>query len=175
VDVRRCADGSWVCQHDRARGGRRIGEWPLTLLRREGVPTLAEVVAALSPAKWLLVEVKPLGADAFAAGLSELRTLLAPRIGTTMLISASLPVLAAGEAALPGLATSWVFDRMPDWLPHDVQLSPRHTLVEELLSTGRPLHPWTVNNARRMRALATLGVASLTTNHPDVAVEVLGG
>jgi len=60
-------------------------------------------------------------------------------------------------------------------LPNDVELSPKHTLVEALLPHGRPLHPWTVNRPRRMRRLAALGVASLTTNRPDLAVAVLGG
>jgi glycerophosphoryl diester phosphodiesterase len=175
VDVRRCAEGTWVCHHDRSRGDRTIAAWSLVALRREKVPTLAEVVDAVSTSRWLLVEIKPLGTDALTAGLAELRRLLAPRLATTMVISSSLPVLAASEAALPGLATSWVFDRMPTWLPNDVQLSPKHTLVDELLWTGRALHPWTVNRTRRLLALAEMGVTSVTTNAPDIAVEVLGG
>jgi glycerophosphoryl diester phosphodiesterase len=175
VDVRRCAAGVWVCHHDRARAGRAVGEWTLAALRSEGVPTLAEVVGTLPLDRWLFVEVKPLGVGALVAGLDELADLLITRIDTTRLISSSLPVLAATEAALPGLVTSWVFDRIPDWLPNDVQLSPKHTLVEELLWTGRALHPWTVDRARRMRHLASVGVASITTNRPDVALEVLRG
>ena len=64
---------------------------------------------------------------------------------------------------------------MPTWLPNDVQLSPKHTLVDELLWTGRALHPWTVNRTRRLLALAEMGVTSVTTNAPDIAVEVFGG
>lgn len=175
VDVRPCAEGVWVCQHGRARGGRPVSEWALSDLRGEGVPTLGEVVAAVPVDRWLVVEVKPLGARALAAGLEELVGLLLPRVETTRVISSSLPVLAAVEATLPGVAISWVFDRIPDWLPNDVQLSPKHTLVEELLWTGRALHPWTVNRPHRIHRLASLGVASITTNRPDVALEVLSG
>jgi glycerophosphoryl diester phosphodiesterase len=175
VDVRPCAEGVWVCHHDRNRAGRAIAETPLAALARAGVPTLAEVVAASSSRHWLFVEIKPLPAAALSARLGELVALLAPRAGRTRIISSSLPVLAAAELALPQTARSWVFGELPPWLPNGIELSPKHTLVETLLPYGRPLHPWTVNAAERMRRLAEVGVASLTTNRPDLAVAVLCG
>jgi glycerophosphoryl diester phosphodiesterase len=175
VDVRPCAGGVWVCHHDRTRARRPIAEWPLAALSRAGVPTLAQVIGALPAGRWLFVEVKPLAAAVLAAHLDELVALLAPRVDRTRVISSSLPVLAAIEAALPAVARSWVFGELPPWLPNGVDLSPKHTLVETLLPYGRPLHPWTVNAERRMRRLAGLGVASLTSNRPDLAVAVLNG
>ena len=175
VDVRPCADGTWVCHHDRARAGRAIAAWPRAELEREAVPTLAAVVAALPAARWLFVEVKPLPAAALGERLEELAALLAARATRTRFLSSSLPVLGTLECELPGVARSWVFDTLPEWLPRGVELSPKHTLVEELVGQGYPLHPWTVNHAARLRSLARLGVASLTTNQPDLVLDVLGG
>jgi len=175
VDARPCADGVWVCHHNRSRGRRRIAAWPLARLERAGVPTLAEVVGAVPAERWLYVEIKPLAVQTLQAYLAGLVELLAPRLDRTRVISSSLPVLAVIELALPGAPRSWVFGKLPPWLPNGVELSPKHTLVETLLPYGRPLHPWTVNRAARMRRLAGLGVASITTNRPDHALEVLRG
>lgn len=175
VDVRPCAEGVWVCHHDRERHGRWVREWRLAELRREGVPTLAEVLAILPAGRWIFVEVKPLALAELESGLPALTEELWPHTSHARVISSSLPVLAAVEETLPQVARSWIVSEMPDWLPEDVELSPRHTLAERLAGFGRPLHPWTVNRPVRMRALARLGVASITTNHPDVACKVLGG
>ena len=175
VDVRPCAEGVWVCHHDRTRARREVSGWSLAALRREGVPTLADIVAAVPADRWLYVELKPLAVAVLDAHLAELVELLAPRAARTRVISTSLPLLTVAEDALPGAATSWVFGELPEWLPEDVGLSPKHTLVERLLPFGRPLHPWTVNRPPRMRELAALGVASITTNRTDLAVEVLRG
>ena len=175
VDVRPCADGTWVCHHDRSRGGRPVREWGLEALRREGVPTLAETLAAVPASRLLFVEVKPLPASDLQAGLGALAALLAPRSSTTRVISSSELVLAGVRQVLPGVALSLVFDEIPVPLPDGLELSPSHKLVEALLPTGLPLHPWTVNRPARMRELARLGVASITTNDPALAVEVLRG
>jgi glycerophosphoryl diester phosphodiesterase len=175
VDVRRCRDGTWVCQHDRSRGGRRLAEWTLVALRREGVPALAEVVEETPVRRWLYVEVKPLAARALETGLAALSSLLAGRAEHTRVLSSSMAVLAICEAAIPGAGVSWVFGSLPEWLPDRVELSPRHTLVEGLAETGRRLHPWTVDRPVRMRELSRRGVASITTNRPDLALEVLRG
>jgi glycerophosphoryl diester phosphodiesterase len=175
VDVRPCADGTWVCHHDRSRGGRPVREWLLEALRRHGVPTLSEIAGAVPGHRMLFVEVKPLPAADLLEGLGALVALLGPRASSTRVISSSEPVLAAVREALPGVALSLVFDEVPVRLPDGLELSPLHKLVEALLSTGRPLHPWTVNRPERMRELARAGVASITTNDPGLALEVLRG
>ena len=175
VDVRPCADGTWVCHHGRLRDRRPVALWSAAALHRAGVPTLAEAAEAAPVGAWLFVEVKPLPATALAAHLGALGRLLAARTGRTRVISSSLPVLAAIEEALPEAARSWVFAELPEWLPNGLDLSPRHTLVEALLGAGRELHPWTVNRPDRIRELARLGVASITTNDPALALEVTRG
>lgn len=174
VDVRLCAESDWVCHHDRSRGGRPVNGWPVRELRRAGVATLAEIVAAVGH-RWLFVEVKPLPAQDLDAATGELVALLAPRARTTKVLSSSPLVLGRVEAALPGVSRSLVFAEIPTWLPLGVELSPRHTLVEALLGEGRSLHPWTVDRPKRQRELTALGVASLTTNDVARAVETLRG
>ena len=176
VDTRPCAEGVWVCHHDRARGSVPISQWSVIALQRVGVPTLAEVAAAVPSSRWLFVEVKPVPVWKLVMGLGELRRVLEPRGTTTRFLSSSPAVLAALGEALPSIQRSWVVGERPSAPPPaGVALSPRHTLVEGVLGWGVPLHPWTVNQAARMRKLAKLGVASITTNRPDVAAEVLHG
>jgi len=175
VDVRPSADGSWVCHHDRARAGRPVREWRDGELAREGVPSLAAVAAAVPADRCLVVEVKPLPENELQAGAQALAGILDPRLVATRVISSSPVVLRTVGQALPGVALSLVCDSLPERLPEGVTLSPFHRLVEALLPLGVALHPWTVNRPGRMRELARLGVASITTNDPPVALEVLGG
>jgi glycerophosphoryl diester phosphodiesterase len=175
VDVRPCADGTWVCHHDRSREGKRVREWDLDALRRQGVATLAEVAAAVPGDRIIFVEVKPLPSADLRTGLGELVGLLRSRGSTTRVISSSETVLEMVRQALPEVARSLVFDGIPEPLPQGLELSPAHRLVEALLECGRPLHPWTVNRPARMRELASLGVASMTTDDPALAKGVLRG
>lgn len=175
VDVRPCREGVWVCHHDLRRSRRALAQWPLAELRQSGVPTLAEVVAAVPEDRWLYVEVKPLAGDVLLELLDPLARLLEPRQNRLRLLSSSLRVLADLAIVLPRPDRSWVIDQAPGELPPGVALSPKHTLVERLIGAGVPLHPWTVNRAERMLELASLGVASLTSNRPDLALEVLDG
>lgn len=171
VDIRPCREGVWVCHHDRTRSGRPLREWSLAALRQEKVPSLAEVVEAVPEDRFLFVEVKPLAQGDLLALLDPLQRLLEPRRRLKVL-SSSLRVLSLVRTVLPRATVSWVVDRVPPELPPGFELSPHHRLVEELRSWQVPLNPWTVNRQERMRALAALGVASLTTNFPDLALEV---
>jgi glycerophosphoryl diester phosphodiesterase len=175
VDVRVCADGSWVCHHGRSLAGRPVRGWDVRTLRRDGVPTLAEVAAVVPTDRQLFVEIKPLRERDLAESLEALATLLRPRVASSRIISSSRAVLGATAKVLRGIACSLVFDKIPRSLPEGLELSPHHTLVEALLSSDRRLHPWTVNRPKRMRELARLGVASITTNDPGLALEVLRG
>ena len=175
VDVRRSACGSWVCHHDRSRGGRLVREWTDGALAQEDVATLAEIVALVPADRQLFVEVKPLPERNLVEGLGAFEALLRPRLAGTRVISSSPGVLRAVRRAIPEVAVSLVFDAIPQTVPDGFELSPAHRLVERLHSKGVPLHPWTVNRPGRMRELARLGVASITTNDPRLAVEVFGG
>ena len=174
VDVRPCADGTWVCHHDRSRDGRPVRTWSRAALCRQRVPALEEVLAIVPGGRWLFVEVKPLTGAELARRGAALVGLLGRAAARVRLLSSSLAVLEAlgGELAVP---RSWVIDEAPERVPAALELSPHHLLVEELTARGRPLHPWTVNRPERMRRLAALGVASITSNRPDLALRVLHG
>jgi glycerophosphoryl diester phosphodiesterase len=89
----------------------------------------------------------------------------------------------------PSIATSYLFDH-PVALPSPVQptplfphvdaIGPRHDLVSPGLLTQAAaanlfVHPWTVDDAAEIRSLLAARVASITTNAPDVALEIRSG
>jgi glycerophosphoryl diester phosphodiesterase len=89
----------------------------------------------------------------------------------------------------PGIATSFLFDH-PVALPSPSQptplfppvdaIGPRHDLVSPALlsqaaAAGLTVHPWTVDEAAEIRSLLGAAVASITTNAPDVALEIRAG
>ena len=88
-----------------------------------------------------------------------------------------------------GIALSYLFDRpvaLPDAgtprgiFPPCVAVGPRADLVDEAFMAsatraGLSVHPWTVDSPEEIQALADRGVASITTNDPDLARRVLRG
>lgn len=174
VDVRPCADGVWVCHHDRTRDGQAVRRWTASRLRREGVAMLEEVLAVVPSGRWIYVEVKPLARAELARLGGALIDQLRQTAGRIRVLSSSLAVLEALGRELE-LPRSWVIDEAPDRVPPSVELSPHHLLVESLAGFDRPLHPWTVNRPERVRELAALGVASITSNRPDLVRRVLHG
>jgi glycerophosphoryl diester phosphodiesterase len=174
VDVRPCADGTWVCHHDRTRDDRPVRSWSRAALRRVGVPALEEVLAVVPAGRWIYVEVKPLARSQLARLGGALAEQLRQAAGRIRVLSSSLVVLEALGSELE-FPRSWVVDEVPERVPPSLELSPHHLLVESLAGFHRPLHPWTVNRAARVRELAGLGVASITSNRPDLARRVLCG
>jgi glycerophosphoryl diester phosphodiesterase len=86
-----------------------------------------------------------------------------------------------------GVALSYLFDHpvaLPDSgtprgiFPPCIAVGPRADLVDDtfMASAGRAgvsVHPWTVDAPEEIQALADRGVASITTNDPDLAVRIL--
>lgn len=89
----------------------------------------------------------------------------------------------------PAIATSFLFDH-PVALPSAAQpaplfppvdaIGPKRDLVSPALlaqaaAADLSVHPWTVDEAAEIRSLLASGVASITTNAPDVALEIRSG
>ena len=91
--------------------------------------------------------------------------------------------------AAPTLPTSYIFDH-PVALPAPGQpaplfppvdaIAPRKdlvspTLLSQAAMVNLSVHPWTVDDDEEIRRLLRTGVASITTNAPDVALEIRDG
>jgi len=174
VDLRPTADGLWVCHHDRRHEGKKLEEWSYRQLAAHQVPPLAAVLEEVGQGRWLFLEVKPLATQRLLPLLDPLVHLLTG-LDKVRFLSSSLRVLALLRQAFPRALFSWVITRLPQQVPEGLELSPHHPLVESLRPWGLPLHPWTVNKPSRLLQLAQLGVASLTTNFPDKALELFRG
>ncbi len=89
----------------------------------------------------------------------------------------------------PGIATSYIFDHSvalpvpgqpaPLFPPVDA-IAPRKdlvtpTLMAQAAMTDLSVHPWTVDEADEIRKFLAAGVASITTNAPDTALEIREG
>ena len=49
------------------------------------------------------------------------------------------------------------------------------TLLSQAAMVNLSVHPWTVDEADEIRKLLAAGVASITTNAPDIALEIRSG
>jgi len=174
VDVRPTADGLWVAHHDLRRRGLHSRRWRWNELAREGVDDLASILAELDAAHWLFLEIKPLPHRWLDPLLGDLAAAVAAHGPRTRILSSSVRILLAASQAFQAARFSLVLKRSA-WapLPGAWSLSPHHTLVEALAISGRELHPWTVNHPSRLRHLANLGVASVTTDDPELALRTL--
>jgi glycerophosphoryl diester phosphodiesterase len=91
--------------------------------------------------------------------------------------------------AAPTLPTSYIFDH-PVALPSPGQATPLFppvdaiaprkdlvtpTLLSQAAMVNLTVHPWTVDEADEIRKLLAAGVASITTNAPDAALEIREG
>jgi glycerophosphoryl diester phosphodiesterase len=89
----------------------------------------------------------------------------------------------------PTLPTSYIYDH-PVALPAPGQpaplfppvdgIAPRKdlvtpTLLSQAAMVNLSVHPWTVDESDEIRSFLAAGVASITTNAPDVALEIRGG
>jgi glycerophosphoryl diester phosphodiesterase len=88
----------------------------------------------------------------------------------------------------PRLATSYIFDR-PVALPESGRLTPLFppvdgiapardlataALIAQATAAGLSVHPWTVNDPEEIRRFLVAGVASITTDQPDLAIALRG-
>lgn len=203
-DVRQTRDGEAVLFHDEdvVLGTQRIPVRSFTWRELEKlsipsefgeyrIPRLEQVFHRYGRNLRYVVEVK--GGAALQQGTMARRVAkLAEAFGLgdrCLVASFDAEFLKRMREAAPAIATSFLFDH-PVALPSPAQatplfppvdaIGPKHDLVGPALlaqaaAAGLSVHPWTVDDAAEIRGLLAAGVASITTNAPDVALEIRAG
>lgn len=204
LDVRLTRDGEAVVFHDedvvlgtqrlpvRTFTGREIEKLVIpSELGEYRIPKLEQVFHRYGTTFRYIVEVK--SSPGMAMGTMARRVAkLASVFGLTrrcLVGSFDAEFVKRMHEAFPEIATSYIFDRgvalpapgqpAPLFPPVDA-IAPRKdvvtpTLLAQAAGANLSVHPWTVDEAAEIRALLTAGVASITTNAPDVALEIREG
>jgi glycerophosphoryl diester phosphodiesterase len=204
LDVHATADGVAVVHHDRTLDRTTDGSGPLAAAqagdlarvrvqgrhRREPVPLLADVLAALPSAR-VTIELKAAAAvdpaldvvdrlDAWdrvcVGGFHEAWLRAARRRGGERLLTSMSRTAASGLRL-----RAWGVRPAPPVRGGLAQLPDRFARVQvvdaDLLRVahdlGREVHVWTVDDPARMAALLDLGVDGLLTDRPDLLRELL--
>jgi glycerophosphoryl diester phosphodiesterase len=193
LDVRLTADRALAVHHDpRLADGRPIHE----LAAADLPPTVPLLDAALDACRPLPVNVEiknsreEPGYDPAAEVAATVAAVIAERgeAGRIVLSSFDLGTLDRFRAEAPDVETAYlvslvghvgrllatVLDRGHRGL-HPWHRRVTRRLVDQSHAAGIAVRPWTVDDPRRMRALAALGVDAICTNVPDVALAVLRG
>lgn len=199
LDVRQTREGDAVVFHDEeiALGSQRVSVRHftareierLTLSSEFGdykIPKLEEIFHRYGPALRYVVELKVApGTNSGSMARRVARLAAAYRVRERCLVASfDAEVLRRVRDADPEIATSFLFDRpvalpepgrpAPLFPPVDA-IGPRADLVSPALSAqaagaGLGVHVWTVDEMPEIARLAAAGVASITTNLPDLAL-----
>ena len=203
-DVRLTRDGEAVVFHDddvrlgnqhvpvRSFTSREIEK--LTLPSEHGeyhIPRLQDVFHRYGRALRYVVEVKP--SPGYDRGVMARRVAgLAVEYGVIprcLVVSFDADFCRRIREVEPRLATGYLFDH-PVALPEEGRLTPlfphvdaigparqlaTSALIAQASAAGLSVHTWTVNEPDEMRRFLAEGVASLTTDVPDVALGVRAG
>jgi len=191
-DVRLTRDGQVVLMHDATvdrttNGSGAVAEMDLPRLRRldagdgESVPTLPDLLAAVKGRCRLLCEIK-----AAEAAVAAARAVLAAGMaGEVTLISFHPDALAAVRQCDGGLATGVLIgEREFGGLDAALALPAEHVglyhgllspeVVQGVREAGKEVGAWTMNTPEAMRAMIGLGVDVLTSDRPDILLDVAG-
>jgi glycerophosphoryl diester phosphodiesterase len=204
LDVRQTRDGEAVVFHDddivlgtqrlpvRTFTGREIEKLLIpSELGEYRIPKLEQVFHRYGNALRYIVEVKTspgMQAGTMARRIAKLVSVYG--IERRVLVgSFDAEFLKRMREAAPTLPTSYIFDH-PVALPAPGQpaplfppvdaIAPRKdlvspTLLSQAAMVNLTVHPWTVDDVEEIRKLLASNVASITTNAPDVALEIRGG
>lgn len=203
-DLRQTRDGEAVLYHDEAivLGSQQVSVRSFTLRELERlvlpsefgeyrIPRLEEVFHRYSHAMRYIVEVKT-SRDTQLAWMARRISALAAQYGVAarcLVASFDPEFLKRMRETDSSIATSFLFDHpialpQPDrttpLFPPVDAIGPRQDLAQDHLlaqarAGGLTVHPWTVDETHDIRRLLDAGVASLTTNAPDVALRVRDG
>ena len=203
-DVRQTRDGEAVVFHDEeiVLGNQRISIRSFTVRESEKlllpsefgefrIPRLEEVFHRYGHAMRYLVEVKT-SAQTRLELMARRVSSLAQEFGLRarcLVASFDAELLRKMHETDPEIATSLLFDhpvalpepgRATPLFPPVDAIGPRRDLVttpllSQAVEAGLTVHPWTVDETDEIRRLIEAGVASVTTNAPDLALRVRNG
>ena len=203
-DVRQTRDGEAVVFHDEdiVLGTQRLAVRTFTWREIEKlvipselgeyrIPRLEQVFHRYGTSLRYIVEVKTshgMQMGTMARRIAKLVSVFG--VGKQVMVgSFDAEFLKRMREAEPALPTSYIFDR-PVALPAPGQpaplfppvdaIAPRKdlvspTLLSQAAMVNLSVHPWTVDEADEIRRLLQDGVASITTNAPDAALEIRQG
>jgi glycerophosphoryl diester phosphodiesterase len=203
-DVRQTRDGEAVIFHDDQilLGNQRLPVRSFTTREIEKlllpsefgeyrIPRLEEVFHRYSSALRYIVEVK-VGPATHRLTMARRIAHLASVFGVTrgcLVASFDAEIVKLVREVDPGIATSFLFDRpvalpepgrpTPLFPPVDA-IGPAKELVtayvmDQATRSGLSVHPWTADENQEIRRLLDLGVASVTTNAPEIALRIRDG
>jgi glycerophosphoryl diester phosphodiesterase len=183
LDVHVTADGVPIVHHDPELGSRvrprdlarasiagldsrEIRD--LEMQSGDRIPTLLEVLEALTPATKVYVEIKG-GSPAMIAKV------LAPFVSSVAVHSFDHDAIAEMARIAPGITRGILIEKSADDMEPEVRRTgasdvwPAYKLVDEVFmdrtrNCGARVIPWTVNSGREVRRLVGLGVAGICTN-----------
>lgn len=156
-----------------------------------GIPTLDDVLQRYGSGLRYVIEVKVNAATDRKVAARMVTEIVAgfSLVSRCLVASFDPDLLRRMSERDSGLALSYLFDR-PVSLPQPGfprgpfppcdAIGPRADLVDDALLSaaaraGLSVHPWTVDAPEDIQALADQGVASITTNDPDLAHRILRG
>jgi glycerophosphoryl diester phosphodiesterase len=204
LDLRQTRDGEAVVYHDEeiTLGTQRVPVRSFTVREIERlalpsefgdyhVPKLEQVFHRYGSALRYIVEVKTspgMQLSTMARRVARLAEAYGVA-GRCLVASFDAEFVKRMRDAAPEMAASFLFDHpvtlpgagqpAPLFPPADA-IGPRRDLVSPALlataaAAGLSVHPWTVDESDEIRRLLQSGVASITTNAPDVALEIRAG
>jgi glycerophosphoryl diester phosphodiesterase len=173
IDIRRSLDGHLMVMHD-ARVDRTTGRrgWVHELTRDEmsGVPTLADVMAAVNGRAAVMIELKVRGIveEALRASASY-PVYLASYLHSELLRVRELAPTARTIALIDGVPVSRAAFALEAKATHAGfgldSLEP--DLVEFMHSEGLQVFTWTANDPRDIALAVSLGVDGIISDYPD--------
>ena len=203
-DLRQTRDGEAVLFHDEeiALGTQRVPVRSFTIreiqrlslrsdLGEYRIPTLQDVFHRYGRALRYVVEVK--GSSSLDRGVMVRRVAgLAAEYGVVdrcLVASFDAEFLKRMREIAPRFATSYIFDRpvalpeagrpTPLFPPVDAVAPARElatsVFVAQAAAAGLSVHPWTVNEPEEIRRFLGSGVASITTDEPELALSLRNG
>lgn len=183
VDVRLSADGIPVVIHDptvdrTTDGTGEVNKFTVRDLQAldagggETIPTLSQVLEAVSGRSGLVVEIKEPGSEAAVCGM-----LRSQRPDPLYIVSFHPDSVNKVQELLPGVAAGWIYSRPPPdpvecarGLGATVILPKCGLLTEPLVGKahrhGLELIPWTLNSVEEWRRARDLGVDGFATDDP---------